>query len=81
MAASLLITTVHGVFLSVLVYDITKRSSFLSLQRWIEEVRRYTASNVILVLVGKLHISRHLCEITSCLQLQFLLDDKVGCEM
>jgi len=34
------------------VYDITKRSSFLSLQRWIEEVRRYTASNVLLILVG-----------------------------
>ncbi|PSN39240.1 Ras-related protein Rab-43 [Blattella germanica] len=36
----------------IIVYDITKRSSFLSLQRWIEEVRRYTASNVMLVLVG-----------------------------
>jgi GTPase SAR1 family protein len=35
-----------------LVYDITKRSSFLSIQRWIEEVRRYTASSVILALVG-----------------------------
>lgn len=37
---------------SLPVYDITKRSSFLNLQRWIEEVRRYTASNVILILVG-----------------------------
>uniref|UniRef100_A0A1B6D0L9 Ras-related protein Rab-43 n=1 Tax=Clastoptera arizonana TaxID=38151 RepID=A0A1B6D0L9_9HEMI len=36
----------------IIVYDITKRSSFLNLQRWIEEVRRYTASNVLLVLVG-----------------------------
>ncbi|KAF4519988.1 hypothetical protein B566_EDAN005488 [Ephemera danica] len=36
----------------IIVYDITKRSSFLSLQRWIEEVRRYTASNVLLILVG-----------------------------
>lgn len=36
----------------IIVYDITKRSSFLSLQRWIEEVRRYTATNVMLVLVG-----------------------------
>lgn len=34
------------------VYDITKRSSFLSIQRWIEEVRRYTASNVLLILIG-----------------------------
>lgn len=38
------------------VYDVTKRSSFLSLERWIEEVRRYTASNVMLVLIGKHNI-------------------------
>lgn len=36
----------------IIVYDITKRSSFLNLQRWIEEVRRYTTSTVILALVG-----------------------------
>ncbi|XP_043276818.1 ras-related protein Rab-43 [Venturia canescens] len=36
----------------IVVYDITKRSSFLSLQRWIEEVRRYTSSHVVLILVG-----------------------------
>jgi len=34
------------------VYDITKRSSFLNLQRWIEEVRRFTASNVPWILIG-----------------------------
>ncbi|XP_054278706.1 ras-related protein Rab-43 [Macrosteles quadrilineatus] len=36
----------------IIVYDITKRASFLGLQRWIEEVRRYTASNVIIILIG-----------------------------
>lgn len=36
----------------IIVYDITKRSTFLNLQKWIEEVRRYTASNVILILIG-----------------------------
>ncbi|KAK9497662.1 hypothetical protein O3M35_004349 [Rhynocoris fuscipes] len=36
----------------IIVYDITKRSSFVNLQRWIEEVRRYTASNVLLILIG-----------------------------
>lgn len=35
------------------VYDITKRATFLNLQRWVEEVRRYTSSNVLLVLIGK----------------------------
>lgn len=40
------------------MYDITKRSTFLSLQHWVEEVRRYTSSHVLLVLVGEilLHI-------------------------
>lgn len=36
----------------IIVYDITKRATFLNLQRWIEEVRRYTESNVLLLLVG-----------------------------
>jgi len=36
----------------LLVYDITKRSSFLSLQKWVEEIRRYTANNVPWILIG-----------------------------
>ncbi|XP_012261049.1 ras-related protein Rab-43 [Athalia rosae] len=36
----------------VVVYDITKRSTFLSLQRWVDEVRKYTSSHVMLILVG-----------------------------
>lgn len=40
-------------YLWLAVYDITKRSSFLSLQRWIDEIRRYTSSHVLLILVGK----------------------------
>uniref|UniRef100_A0A182P478 Ras-related protein Rab-43 n=1 Tax=Anopheles epiroticus TaxID=199890 RepID=A0A182P478_9DIPT len=36
----------------LIVYDITKRSSFLSLQRWIDEVRRYTPSNVMIFVIG-----------------------------
>ncbi|XP_037816280.1 ras-related protein Rab-43 [Lucilia sericata] len=36
----------------ILVYDITSRESFSNLQKWIEEVRRYTASNVMLIVVG-----------------------------
>ncbi|KAJ9595699.1 hypothetical protein L9F63_013112, partial [Diploptera punctata] len=49
----------------IIVYDITKRSSFLSLQRWIEEVRRYTASNVMLVLVG------NKCDLESLREVEF----------
>ncbi|XP_062130178.1 ras-related protein Rab-43 [Drosophila sulfurigaster albostrigata] len=36
----------------IIVYDITKRSTFANLQKWIEEVRRYTASNVLIILIG-----------------------------
>ncbi|XP_018022273.1 ras-related protein Rab-43 [Hyalella azteca] len=35
-----------------MVYDITKRSSFLSIQRWMEEVKRYTHPQVALILIG-----------------------------
>lgn len=50
----------------IIVYDITKRSSFLGLQRWIEEVRRYTASNVMLILVG------NKCDMESLREVEFV---------
>lgn len=36
----------------IIVYDITKRNTFLSLQKWLNEIRNYTASNVVCALVG-----------------------------
>ncbi|XP_022903311.1 ras-related protein Rab-43 [Onthophagus taurus] len=36
----------------IIVYDITKRSSFLSVGKWVEEVRRYSGSSVLVALVG-----------------------------
>ncbi|XP_043223245.1 ras-related protein Rab-43-like isoform X2 [Amphibalanus amphitrite] len=39
----------HGV---IIVYDVTKRSSFTSVRRWMDEVRRYTTPNVAVVLIG-----------------------------
>lgn len=36
----------------IIVYDITKRSSFESVQHWVEEVRRFTAPDIPLLLVG-----------------------------
>ena len=35
------------------VYDVTKRSSFASVRRWMDEVRRYTTPNVAVVLIGE----------------------------
>ncbi|KAK3886756.1 hypothetical protein Pcinc_004119 [Petrolisthes cinctipes] len=36
----------------VIVYDITKRSSFLSINRWLDEVRKYTHTHVSIILIG-----------------------------
>ncbi|CAO1427575.1 unnamed protein product [Diamesa serratosioi] len=36
----------------IIVYDITKRQTFLNIQKWIDEIRRYTASAVVCSLIG-----------------------------
>ena len=39
----------HGV---IIVYDISKRNTFLSLQKWLTEIRSYTSSKVVCGLIG-----------------------------
>lgn len=39
---------------AILAYDITKRSSFLSVPHWIEDVRKYAGSNIVQLLIGEL---------------------------
>lgn len=39
----------HGV---IMAYDITKRSSFLHLPQWVDELRNYTESDIPFVLIG-----------------------------
>ena len=41
----------HGV---IICYDITSRESFLNVSRWLDDVRRLAASNVVKILVGAL---------------------------
>ncbi|ESO99395.1 hypothetical protein LOTGIDRAFT_158479 [Lottia gigantea] len=36
----------------IIAYDITKRSTFNSVPRWIEDVKRYAGSNIVQLLVG-----------------------------
>lgn len=36
----------------IIVYDITKRSSFLSVAKWLEEIRKYSGSGIVITLVG-----------------------------
>uniref|UniRef100_A0A8C2RNU4 Pre-mRNA-splicing factor ISY1 homolog n=1 Tax=Capra hircus TaxID=9925 RepID=A0A8C2RNU4_CAPHI len=37
---------------AILAYDITKRDSFLSVPRWIEDVRKYAGSSIVQLLIG-----------------------------
>jgi Ras-related protein Rab-43 len=39
----------HGV---IITFDITKKQTFLSLQKWLTEIRNYTANNVVCALIG-----------------------------
>lgn len=39
---------------AILAYDITKRSTFLSVPHWIEDVRKYAGSNIVQLLIGEL---------------------------
>lgn len=47
----------------IIVYDITKRSSFLSVAKWMEEVRRYSGSAVLVALVGNKADAENLREV------------------
>nr|XP_045760196.1 ras-related protein Rab-43 isoform X1 [Mirounga angustirostris] len=38
---------------AILAYDITKRSSFLSVPHWIEDVRKYAGSNIVQLLIAQ----------------------------
>lgn len=46
------LNVIYSLFVIFPVYDITNRNSFANLQKWIEEVRRYTTSSVLLIVVG-----------------------------
>ncbi|XP_074139805.1 ras-related protein Rab-43 [Sminthopsis crassicaudata] len=37
---------------AILAYDITKKSSFLSVPHWIEDVRKYAGSSIVQLLIG-----------------------------
>ncbi len=48
------ITTAYyrGAFGALLVYDVTKSVTFENIPRWLRELRIYSSSNIVLVLVG-----------------------------
>ena len=38
----------------IIAYDITKEHTFANIQRWLEDVKKYAASNIVQLLIGKL---------------------------
>lgn len=39
----------------IIAYDITRLATFENCSQWLEDVKRYAASNVIQILIGWLH--------------------------
>ncbi|XP_075039241.1 ras-related protein Rab-43 [Mixophyes fleayi] len=37
---------------AIIAYDITKKKSFVSIPRWIEDVKKYAGSNIVQLLIG-----------------------------
>lgn len=54
----------RGAVGALLVYDISKRSSFESASRWLKELRDYADPNIIILLVGNKSDLKHLRTIT-----------------
>ncbi|XP_038264791.1 ras-related protein Rab-43 isoform X2 [Dermochelys coriacea] len=70
---------------AILAYDISKRGSFQSIPRWIEDVRKYAGSNIVQLLIGPVSYSPHFKQMevrrgrnASCHNLQMTLLTSVG---
>jgi Ras-related protein Rab-43 len=37
----------------IMAYDITKRTSFESIPRWLDDVKRYAGPSIVQILIGK----------------------------
>lgn len=42
----------HGSAIALLVYDITNYDSFLSIPKWLNELKKYADHNILVTLVG-----------------------------
>lgn len=63
------ITKLHyrGASGSLLVYDLTNRESFRSVQRWLEDLREHLSPNAVILLVGnKLDLERSERQVQRC---------------
>ena len=50
----------RGAVGALLVYDVTRQSTYESVRRWLKELRGHTDSNIVIMLVGNKADLRHL---------------------
>ncbi|GAB1609156.1 ras-related protein Rab-43-like, partial [Argonauta hians] len=48
----------------IIAYDVTKRSSFDNIPRWLEDVKKYAGSNIVQLILGNKQDLEHLREVT-----------------
>lgn len=48
----------------IIAYDVTKRSSFENIPRWLDDVKKYAGSNIVQLILGNKQDLEHLREVT-----------------
>ena len=56
----LLVRIIRGAVGALLVYDISKHSTFENVERWLKELRDHAEANIVVMLVGNKSDLRHL---------------------
>ncbi|ONK57764.1 uncharacterized protein A4U43_C09F3850 [Asparagus officinalis] len=55
----------RGALGALLVYDITKPTTFENISRWLKELRDHADSNIVIMLIGNKTDLKHLCAVAS----------------
>uniref|UniRef100_A0A7N0VDW7 Uncharacterized protein n=1 Tax=Kalanchoe fedtschenkoi TaxID=63787 RepID=A0A7N0VDW7_KALFE len=55
----------RGAVGALLVYDVTRHSTFENVERWLKELRNHTDPNIVVMLVGNKSDLRHLLAVTT----------------
>lgn len=50
---------------ALLVYDVTRHSTFESVERWLQELRNHTDPNIVVMLIGNKADLRHLVAVST----------------
>lgn len=50
---------------ALIVYDISKSASFKNIEKWLQELREHSSSNIVIILVGNKSDLKHLREVST----------------